>query len=112
MKITVPNRVQFFAMFLMALFSLVIVPKELWHNCDHHSHSHHHEDDLSTHGTMEDGADCAICDFQILPFTQTVSTFDFKRFEGFQTESFQLINAPAKGARFTLSGRGPPNFQV
>ncbi len=112
MKITFPNKIQFVATFLLALFFLVIVPKELWHNCDHHSHSHHHEDTLGTYGEMENGADCAICDFQILPFTQTIETFKFIRFDGFKTESFQLSSAPTQGTRFTLSGRGPPCFQV
>lgn len=102
-------------MFLMALFALVIVPKELWHNCDDHVHYHHHhhsDDGIAEHGTLEDGAHCAICDFQILPFAHSLQSFDFEVGEGFIQTSTQLVSPPAKGSRFTLAGRGPPVLAV
>ncbi len=99
-------------MFLMALFALVIVPKELWHNCDDHVHYHHHSEDSLAHGTFEDGAHCAICDFQILPFAHSLQGFDFVAGEGFIETSTQLASPPAKGSQFTLPGRGPPTFKV
>ncbi len=112
MKISFPNKIQFVATFLLALFSLVIVPKELWHHCEVHSHSHHSEEGVGANGTMENGDHCAICDFQLLPFVHAVETVDFAQPKTFLAHSFQLSSGPVKGSHFTLPGRGPPAYRV
>lgn len=112
MKITLPNKVHVIATFLLALLSLVIVPKELWHHCDVNSHSHHSEEGLSANGTMENGDHCAICDFQLLPFVDAIEVLDFENPVVLESHSFKFLSHPNNASRFTLLGRGPPAYQV
>lgn len=46
-----------FAIFLLLLTTFVVVPSDLWHECDHHSDVQHVDDQI-----LSENSDCPICD--------------------------------------------------
>jgi len=46
-----------FAIFLLLLTTMVVVPADLWHECHHHSDVQHVDDQI-----LSENSDCPICD--------------------------------------------------
>ena len=65
------------ASFLLVLSMLVILPRDLWHHCDHHIHSDAQQHDSGdAHQQVNDEHHCLICDFQIQPYIQETPSYN------------------------------------
>lgn len=92
--------------FVLASFSVLLVPKNAWHDCTRYHATEHHDDKQKSFG---EDSHCFICDFQLS--IATVHTFPVFRFPGKQHavqngiygESQCIV--PLKHLKL----RGPPN---
>lgn len=62
---------------VLTSFSLLLVPKNLWHDCERYHTEDHHENHPKQK-SFHSASDCPICDFEL--YTATVHEFPVFRF--------------------------------
>ncbi|MDD2982378.1 MAG: hypothetical protein PHQ74_03230 [Crocinitomicaceae bacterium] len=87
----------------------LIIPKELWHDCEEMHQVFNHQDHQSAH--FEKDTSCAICFFHFYPAVENeVSVYHFSKtihptFE-LLVDEFNII------AKENISLRGPPKWMI
>lgn len=95
-----------FAFILLAVFSVIIVPKEWSHDCQHQHHdiSHEHHDDATL---LED---CSICDFEFSPKEPKPHAEVPSESPSFSSYLVHTPKHPSISVLERKQGRAPPVF--
>lgn len=96
-----------FALLLISLFSVILLPKEWTHECNHQHHETTDQHDANQASLEED---CAICDFQFSPKEQTVGMKDAPVFYTLISRIVPALVHPIMDVLDFAQGRAPPFF--
>jgi hypothetical protein len=94
------------SIFLLICFSLVLTPRQWWHQC---SHSDHKKSTLSHKQSIEE--DCPVCDLSLSVFTSPASlSFRALRSMPFVHDQMACTDLSGTKARFQQL-RAPPHIK-
>lgn len=97
---------RFLSIAMLAIFAVVILPKELWHEHPHGKHPGHQIDHQEL--ILESSEDCPICDFQLLPYTADLPLPEVGVVLISPEVRLPQNTDPVKAVVLGYSGRAPP----
>lgn len=104
---TFRNTSRLSAALLLAVFSFVMVPREVWHTCQrtrHHYLSHHSDGQQA----LQNSDACPICDFQLLPYIFSADEVALFKPVVYIDQSQELTQAYHAQLLFETPSRAPP----